>query len=67
MNDMWGALSSSGALCFNNVDIAELKINIDFNDDREEALDHASMSAIASAAEDKAYFMTLTEAYFCFL
>ena len=66
MNDMWGTLSSTGEICLGNVDIEELKKPIDSNDDREEALDNASMNAIAVAAEDKDYYMTLTEAYFVF-
>ena len=66
MNDMWGALSSPGELFLNNVDIPKLKKPIDSNDDREEALGNASMPAIAAAAEDKDYFMTLTETYFVF-
>ena len=66
MSDMWGSLSSSGEFFLANVDIAELKKPIDSNDDREEALDNASMAAIAAAAADKDFFMTLTEAYFVF-
>ena len=60
MSDMWGSLSSSGEFFLANVDIAELKKPIDSNDDREEALDNASMAAIAAAAADKDFFMIQT-------